>query len=220
MPAIAFAMLAAVHIVPVPLHIPVDDQVEQAVVVQINPCRRARPAAAAHAGLIGYIGKRAVAVVVIQLVAAVAGNEHIFVAIVVVVGDSYAHAVAHALQAGLLRDVLKRAVGLLVVHAVPVLRPGLLRNGSFGCGIGVGCAIHQKQIEPAVIIAIEERHARAHGLNQIFARSVRRPGAENERRPSPSRRRTLPASAACNCVGSDAVRRVAAPRAPDDKTQA
>ena len=80
--------------------------------------------------------ERAVAVVVVERVAAVVGDVEVLEAVVVVVADRDAHAVAvlrHAGEAGLLRDVGEGAVGVLVVEAVPELRgrtcPGRLPSG-------------------------------------------------------------------------------------------
>ena len=82
--------------------------------------------------------------------------------------------IANAFESRLLGDVLEGSIGLLVVHAIPILRAGFLRNRTLGRGIGVGCAVDQVKIEPAIVVAIEKRRAGAHGLNQIFARGVRR----------------------------------------------
>jgi hypothetical protein len=48
-----------------------------------------------------------------------------------------------------------------------------LGNETLGSGIGVGCAVDEVKIEPAIIIAIEERDPGAHGFKKVFARSVR-----------------------------------------------
>ncbi len=109
----------------------------------------------------------------VQAVAAVAGHIQVFISIVVVVADGDAHAIANSLQAGLLRNVFKGPIRLLVVQAVPVFGAGLLRNESLGRWIGIRRAIHKEDIQQAVIVAIEKRHARTHGLNEILARGVR-----------------------------------------------
>ena len=171
--AVSFAVLTAPDVCPIPGNVAGYNQVEQAVVIQVDPPGRAGPAAAADSGLLGDIGKGAVAVVVVEAVASVGGYENILVSIVVVVGDCNAHAVPHPFESSLFGNVLKGSVGLLVIHAVPVFRTGLLRDEALGRGIGIGGAVDQEEVEPAVIVAIEERHARAHRLKQIFACGVR-----------------------------------------------
>ena len=172
--AITFAMLAAPHILPVPGDVAIYNQVEQTVVIQVHPGRRSGPATAPHACLVRHVGESAVAVVVIKTVAAIAGDEEILVAVVVVIGNRNAHAVADSLQTRLLSDVLERSIGLLVVHAIPVFGPGLLWNEALRSRIGIGCAVDQEEIETAVVIAVEQGNAGAHRLNQVFARGVRR----------------------------------------------
>ncbi len=77
-----------------------DEQVQLSVVVVIEPACADRPHfLAVHLGagesrLCGYVGKRAVAVVVKQLIAGYVGKEDVGATIVVVVADRDAHAVA------------------------------------------------------------------------------------------------------------------------------
>src|ERR1700741_4519583 len=56
---IAFFVLAAPHIVPVPLDIPQNDQVKQAIVVQVDPGGGSGPTAACDTCLLGNIGESA-----------------------------------------------------------------------------------------------------------------------------------------------------------------
>ncbi len=132
-------MLAAPHVFEVPVHVAQHDEVEQAVVVEVDPGRAGGPGVswrrvASRAGAHSDIGEGAVAVVVVQVIAAVARDVQVFEAVVVVVADSHAHAVAHALQPGLLGHVLEGAVLALVVEPVPVFGRLLLRD----CALGVG----------------------------------------------------------------------------------
>ena len=76
----------------------------------------------ADAGLLRYIGERAVAVVVVELVAAIGGDIKVLESVVIVVADGNAHAVAGSLQAGFFRNVFECAIFLLMVEAIPVLR--------------------------------------------------------------------------------------------------
>ena len=80
--------------------------------------------------LVGDVGEGAVAVVVVEPVAAEGGYIQVFEAVVVEVTDGDAHAVADALQAGFFGDVLEGAVFFLVVEAVPVGGAGFLRGRS------------------------------------------------------------------------------------------
>jgi spore germination cell wall hydrolase CwlJ-like protein len=70
-----------------------------AVAIVIGPGRAGAEAASADAGLVGYVFELAVAQVVIERVAAVAGDVNILQAVVVVIGYGYAHAPAFAREA-------------------------------------------------------------------------------------------------------------------------
>ena len=134
--AIAFAVFSAPDIIEVPLQIAQDDEIEKAIVVEIDPCGGGGPSAAGRAGFLGYIGKGSVAVVVIETVATVSRDVEIFIAVVIVIAHGDTHAIADALQAGLFGDVFEGAILLLMKEAIPIF-------GAVFCGIvpfGVGSA--------------------------------------------------------------------------------
>src|SRR6185437_15184399 len=118
-------------------------------------------------------GKRAVTVVVIQMVAAISRHIQIFVAVVIVVTDSHAHPVSNTLQPGLLGHVFERAVLTLVIQAVPVFRRTLLWNGVLGHGIVEWGAVNEENIQQAVVVVVEDGDTRSHGLHQVFMAGVR-----------------------------------------------
>ncbi len=113
---------------------------------------------ARHTSLLRDIGERAVTVVVIQHVAAPAGDEEIVEAVVVVVADATGLAPAGVRQPGLRRDVGERAVAVVVKEVArgPVGADGRIEAGG----------VHQEDVEPAVAIVVEERGAAAHLLEQ------------------------------------------------------
>ena len=105
--AVAFFVFAAPDVVEIPIQIAKDDQIQKPVAIQIDPRRAGGPPASRDAGLLRHVGERAVAVVVVELVAAIGGYIKILESVVVVVADGNAHAVSGSLQAGLLGDVLE-----------------------------------------------------------------------------------------------------------------
>src|ERR1700681_3396771 len=112
--AVAFFVLSAPDVIEVPLDIPENDEVEEAIVIQVHPGNAGGPAAACDAGLLGHVGKGAVPIVVIELVSAVGGHIQILEAVVVVVTHGDSHTITGALEAGLLGDIFKRTVLFLM----------------------------------------------------------------------------------------------------------
>ena len=127
--------------------------------------RRARPAA------LGHVGEGAVAVVAEERVAAQAGDEQVGVAVVVVVGGDDAQVVAPAGHARGLGHVGERAVAVVVVQAVPVAGPVLLERLDRR-------AVDDVDVEPAVVVVVEERDARDHRLRLVAPLRPARVGDE------------------------------------------
>ena len=170
---VSLAMLSAPDVVEVPLDVSQHHQVQKTVVVQIHPRRAGGPAAPSDTGLLRDVGEGAIAIVVVELIAPISGHIQIFEAVIVIIADRHTHPVSRALQAGLFRYVLKSAVSLLVVQPVPVGRSALLRDGPFGCGIAERRAVHEKNIQPPIVVVVEQRDPCTHGFDQIVFRNMR-----------------------------------------------
>src|SRR5262249_17760766 len=84
---VAFFVLAAPDVIEVPFDVAEDDEIEVAIGVEIDPSGAGRPAGAGNASFLRDVGERAVAIVVIELVATVGGDVKILEAVVVVVAD-------------------------------------------------------------------------------------------------------------------------------------
>src|ERR1700674_4644680 len=112
--AVAFFVLAAPDVVEVPLDIAKDNGVEEAIVIKVPPGGPGGPTAARDPSLIGHVGKGAVTIVVIELIAAVSGHIQILEAIVVIIARGDSHTIARALETGPLGDIFKRAVLFLM----------------------------------------------------------------------------------------------------------
>jgi hypothetical protein len=103
------------------------------------------------------------------------GVEHVDIgpAVVVVVADRYAHAIALARHAGFLRHVGEGPIVIVMVQAIPVLGAFLLERRD-------GRAIHQIDVQIAVVVVVEQRHAGHHGLGLILVRGGRTVGDESQ----------------------------------------
>src|SRR5580692_4924868 len=106
----AFPMLSTPDVIEIPLDISQDNEIQQAIVVEIHPGRAGGPSATSHAGLRRNVGECSVAVVVIELIAAIGGDEEVFVAVIVKIAHRNAHTVAHTRKACFLRYVFEGAV--------------------------------------------------------------------------------------------------------------
>jgi len=119
------------------------------------------------------IGKRPIAVVVVESTSAISGDEKIFMAVVVVVPDRNSCGITDAGNARLLGNIFECAVGLLVVKTVPVLWAVFLRNRILRHGLVNAAAVGEENIQSSVVVVVKKSHPRAHGFQQIFPRGVR-----------------------------------------------
>src|SRR6266704_2600603 len=147
---VAFFVLATPDIVEIPLKVAEDNKIKQAVIVQIDPSSTGGPTRTGNAGFFGNVGESAIAIVVVEFVAAVGSNVEICEAVVVVVSDSHAHAVAGTLQTRFFGDIFEGAIGFLAVEAVPVIGTNLLREGALRSRILKGRAIDEENGEATV----------------------------------------------------------------------
>src|SRR5215469_3616550 len=144
-----------------------DDQVKQAVVVVVKPggCHtECSGRLAADAGGGRQIGECAIAVVVVEGVPPGAAHEQVLVAIVIIISHCHSE-VEVEIGAGKSRlsgNILKRAVALLVEKAVVEGRVSLLQIGKSG-------PVSEKDIQPAVIVEIENGYAAAHRLRKVLS---------------------------------------------------
>ena len=116
-----------------------------------------RTAVLQQARLLGDVGERAVAVVAVEDVLAPVGDEEIVEAVVVVVADGDRRRPAGARQAGLRGHVGERAVAIVLVQAV----------GRAGGRAFEARAAEDEDIQPAVVVVVEEGDAAADGFEDV-----------------------------------------------------
>ena len=104
------------------VHKTADEEIEAAVVIEIEPDGAGGPVVledfGAQAGLLADIGEGAVAVVVVENGPAVGGDEEVGEAVVIVVADRHAHAEGAAGHARLFGHIGERAVAIVLVERV------------------------------------------------------------------------------------------------------
>ncbi len=174
----AMPVLGLGHGLRVEIDVIADEKIQPAVAVVIEKRAAGVPAVQARGSLargfrdacfLAHVGERAVAVVMVEHAIAPIGDEQVVQAVVIVIADAAALAPASARHAGFDRHVGERAVAIILeqaAHRSVVLGPIGLK----------ACAVHEENIQPAVMIVVVERHAAAGGFQQIAVVAL---GSEN-----------------------------------------
>ena len=135
-----------------------DEEVEAAVAVVVSPCGSGGPVAQGYAGFFGDVGEGAVVVVVVETVLAEVGDVDVGPAVVVVVGDGYAYAPAVVGDSSFIGDVGEGAVVIVVEESG-------FGSGSFASLGFEGGTVDEVNVEPAVVVVVDEAHAGAIGFD-------------------------------------------------------
>ena len=112
-----------------------------------------------QARALGDVGESAIAVVAIEDVLAVIRDEDVFVAVIVVIADGDGLGPAGADEAGFFRHVTECAVAIVFVEAIG--------DAGRNCGCIEAAAVEDQDVEPAVVIVIEEGDAAACAFENI-----------------------------------------------------
>src|SRR5206468_5628117 len=98
-------------------------------------------------------------VIMIENVTAIACHQKVREAVSIVVSDSDAHAEVSAGHAGGQRDIRKAPIPIVLVEGVPGRILGIVK---------VACAaVHQVDVQPAVVIKVEEGAARPDNFRRV-----------------------------------------------------
>ena len=142
------------------------EEIEVAVAIDVQKGTTGTPQIGIGAGGVRDLGKPSLASIAIQLIRADAGHIQVDQAVIVVVAGAGTHAVLAVPDARRRGHVLEGSIAAVPVHAV---------TRSAGNGdIGHRAAVHQEDVEPAVIVEVEEETARPHDLGKepVFAGAV------------------------------------------------
>ncbi len=137
------------------------EEIEPAIAVVVAPGCAGGPVAEGDAGLLGYVGEGAVVVVVVEPILAEVGDIDVGPAVVVVVSDGHAEAPAIVADAGFLGHVGEGAVVIIVEERG-------MRRESFSIERGLGAAVHEIDIQPAIVVVIQEGDAGADAFEDVF----------------------------------------------------
>ena len=149
------------------------EQVDETVTIEIKKRRRHAPRRGiVGAARCGNVGEGAVPVVVEHLVAAKSGEVQIDPAVVVDVADGDAHPVAARMNAARCGDVgeMERPRAIRLDFEIVAIQPVAERSGrrrNQGRAVAEHFALHEIDIEIAVVVVIEQRDARRHDFRLI-----------------------------------------------------
>ena len=143
--------------VDIEVHVTGDEEIEEAVTVEISPGWSGGPAAESYAGFFGNVGEGAVVIIVVEAILAEVSDVDVGPTVVVVIGDGDAEAPTLVGDARFSGDIGEGAVVIVVEESGA--RGGL---GAFHGGNGR--AVDEVDVEPAVVVVIEESDAGAGGV--------------------------------------------------------
>ena len=136
-----------------------DEEVKQAITVVVEPQRGGAETGVAREARFGrHVNERTLARVVKETALANRGNENIGEAVVIVIGDGNAHTVDFDVETGGTSDVGEGAIAVVTVQVGS--GPGALMAGPVH-------AVHQQNIEPAIVIVIEKSAAGSKSFGKI-----------------------------------------------------
>ena len=144
----------------VQIHVVRDHKVHEAVVIVISKSCAHGPATVGNSCFLCYIGERAVAIVAVQNVAAVARKINVRPAIVVVVRYGAAHCITRSAYAGFIRHVGKRTVVIVVIQC-----PTRLLSLQ---GLVHGRGIREVNVQPPVPVVIQQKDSATHGFDDVL----------------------------------------------------
>ena len=136
-----------------------DEQIEVAVAIIVQPGGTAAPGTGGHGGAGGDIREGPVALIAIELIAAVAGDVDVEEAVVIVVahGDTGGeHAIAG--ETGFGRYIFEFPVAQVAVEGVAGGRLAVSQVGS----------VSEEQVGEAVVVEVDDADAGAEGLEHVL----------------------------------------------------
>ena len=150
----------------VKLYIAAHKQIDTSILVVVQPGGADRPAVHLDAGLLGHIGKVAIAVVVIENRLSVAGHQQIDIAVVVIVGRRHRHSVHIRIESGLLRNIGKVAVAVVTIKVIMRRRCRFLFQRIGMHRVIQRPSVHYVKRLPPGVVVVEPDAARARTLQQ------------------------------------------------------
>ena len=148
------------QILEIELDITCDHQVHKAVGIVVAKRRPRGPPLVEQSRFFSGIAESAVAIVAIENHPFGASNQHVRPAIIVIVGNRAAHRPAGISHTNFVGDIGKSSVMIVAIEGAL----GFLAAKSHGDTRCIG----EINIQPAVLIVVEQKHTTAHGFHDVL----------------------------------------------------
>ena len=153
-----------------PVEVAGDDQIQQAIRVEVGEARAGRPAGDFDPAGRGRIDEGSASGVAEEPRPAVAGDQQVSPSVVVVVPGGGSHAVDAGSGLGDARLACRVAEGAVAVVAIEAIAQARIRPiDSRRCGRAqYGPAVDEQDVEPAILVEVQQGDAAAHRLEEVF----------------------------------------------------
>ena len=148
------------ELVHIQVDVPRHKEVDVAVAIVVGPGRPGHEAAPPHSGFVGRVFELAISQTAVQRAATEASDKDVQFAVIIEVGDGNSHAPPFAGQPGRLRDVTELKILILMVERNQ-------RIATIAIMFNRG-AVHHGNVQFAVVVAVRQGNAAAHGLDDIM----------------------------------------------------
>src|SRR5581483_6508330 len=155
----------------VPTQVIHDEQVEEPIVVYVNPGGSNRPERPVlfvrlrETGFCRDIGESPVAIIVVKRISIDATHKNVFVSIIVIIANCDTYVETAPLQASPFGNVGESSIAIVVEESVPVFLGVLLQSDNVR-------AVREEDVRPAVAVVVENGNSSRHGLGSVPLRRL------------------------------------------------
>src|SRR6185503_13307515 len=143
------------------LHVSGDKQIGPAIAIVVSPGRPGRPSAQCNSGFLGNVGEGSIVIIVVKAILPKIRNVDVGPSVVVIISDGNAESPALIGYPGVIGHVAKRPIMIVVEQRGA-------RCWRLTVQSGEGRAVDKVNIQPTIVVIIQEPYAGADGLENGF----------------------------------------------------
>ena len=148
------------QVLAIEMQVACDKQIQPSIPVIVTPRRTRRPVAQRHPSLLSHVGKGPIMIVAIEPILSPVRDVDIRPAIVVEIGNGHAHAPAIVLNTRVRSHIRERPI-------VVVVEQSSMRRCLFAVERIEGRPVHDINIEPSIVVIIDQTDSRPLGLHKV-----------------------------------------------------